>query len=274
MGNSSSNIAMDPFESLKAAQKLGWAHFAPLEAVTMTAAAQLVNRAAIRSGQKVLDVACGTGVVAVTAARLGAHVTALDLTPELLERARENARIAEVSVEYHEGDVEKLPFADASFDVVLSQFGHMFAPRAELALSEMLRVLKPGGTIAFSTWPPELFVGRTFILVASYMPPPPPGASPPPQWGDPNIVRQRLGASVKNIVFDRPIMLAPALSPQHNRTNMERTAGPVRRLVEMLGATDPAKLAAFRREYEALAAEYIRDNVATQGYLLTRAAKA
>lgn len=264
---------MDPFESFKAAQKLGWAHFAPLEAITTPAAAQLVKRAAIHSGQRVLDVACGTGVVAVTAARIGAQVTALDLTPELLERARENARIAEVSIEYHEGDAEKLPFPNASFDAVLSQFGHIFAPRAELALSEMLRVLKPGGTIAFSTWPPELFVGRTFILIAGYMPSPPPGASPPPQWGDPNIVRQRLGASVKDLVFDRLTMHAPALSPQHNRINMERTAGPVRKLVEIFQASDPAKLAAFRREYEVLASEYIRDNILSQGYLITRAIK-
>ncbi len=150
---------MDPFESFKAAQKQGWAHFAPFEAITTPCAARLVKRAGIRSGQRVLDVACGTGVVSVTAARLGARVTGLDLTPELLERARENERIAGVEIDWHEGDVEKLPFGDAAFDFVLSEFGHIFAPRPEVALGEMLRVLKPGGTIAFSTWPPELFVG-------------------------------------------------------------------------------------------------------------------
>jgi ubiquinone/menaquinone biosynthesis C-methylase UbiE len=134
---------MDPFESFKAAQKQGWMHFAPFEVHTTPCAARLVKRAGVGSGQRVLDVACGTGVVSVTAARLGAHVTGLDLTPELLERARENARIARVEIDWHEGDVEKLPFGDAEFDVVLSEFGHIFAPRPEVAIGEMLRVLKP-----------------------------------------------------------------------------------------------------------------------------------
>ena len=111
---------MDPLESFKAAQKLGWAHFAPLETFTTPPAAQLVKRAGIVSGSRVLDVACGTGVVAVTAARLGASVTGLDLTPELLTRARENSRIAGVEIDWREGDVEALPFESATFDVVVS----------------------------------------------------------------------------------------------------------------------------------------------------------
>src|SRR5258705_13849608 len=123
----------DPLARFKEAQREGWAHFAPLEAITTPAAAELVRRASPRAGQRVLDVGCGTGVVAVTAARLGARVTGLDLTPELLERARENARIASVEIEFREGDVEALSFEDAKFDVVLSQFGHMFAPRPEIA---------------------------------------------------------------------------------------------------------------------------------------------
>src|SRR5258705_5413618 len=191
----------DPLARFKEAQREGWAHFAPLEAVTTPPAAELVRRAGPRAGQRVVDVACGTGVVAVSAARSGARVTGLDLTPELLERARENARIAGVEIEWHQGDVEQLPFADATYDTVLSQFGHIFAPRPDVAIAEMLRVLKPGGTIAFSTWPPDLCIGRSFTLVGSYMPPPPPGVSPPPQWGDPAIVRERLGAAVGNIGF-------------------------------------------------------------------------
>jgi SAM-dependent methyltransferase len=266
-------INMDPFESFKAVQKQGWAHFAPLEAMTIAPAGRLVKRAAIRAGQRVLDVACGTGVVSVTAARLGARVTGLDLTPELLERARENSRIAGVEIDWLEGDVEKLPFGDATFDAVLSQYGHIFAPRPEVAIAEMLRVLKPGGTVAFSTWPPELFVARMFALIASYMPPPPPGVAPPPQWGDPNIVRQRLGAAVKDIVFDRATMLVPALSPQHNRAVTERTAGPLVKLVESLAASDPARLAAFRREYDAIFSEYFEDNILRQDFLITRATK-
>lgn len=264
---------MDPIENFKQMQKQGWAHFAPLETMTTPPAAQLVKWANVQPGQKVLDCACGTGVVAVSAARTGAKVIALDLTPELLVRARENGKIAEVEIEWHEGDVEKLPFGDGQFDVVLSQFGHMFGPRPALTIGEMLRVLKPGGTLAFSTWPPEKFIGQMFSLVGRYAPPPPPGVSPPVQWGDQNIVQQRLGSAVKNIEFRRLTMIVPALSVQHFRANTERTAGPLLKLVELLQASDPAKLATFRREYDALAAEYFQDNTVSQEYMMTRCLK-
>jgi SAM-dependent methyltransferase len=264
---------MDPFESFKTGQKQIWPSFAPYEMHTTPTAARLVHRAGVQRGRRVLDVACGTGVVSVTAARLGAQVTALDLTPELLERARENARIAGVEIDFHEGDVEKLPFGNAVFDVVLSQFGHIFAPRPEVAIAEMLRVLKPGGTIAFSTWPPELFVGRMFALTSSYLPPPPPGVAPPTQWGEPNIIRQRLGAGVKDLVFDHATMFVPALSPAHHRLSAEKSAGSTVRLVAALKDSDPAKLEQFRREYEALANEYFEDNLLRQDYLITRAVK-
>jgi SAM-dependent methyltransferase len=264
---------MDPIAEFKEAQKKGWAHFAPLETHTTPAAAMLVAHARVGSGQRVLDVACGTGVVAVTAARQGAQVAGLDFTPELIARARENSALAEVQVDWREGDAEELPFDDASFDVVLSQFGHIFAPRPDVAVAEMTRVLKPGGTLAFSTWPPELFVGRGFLLAMRYMPAPPPGVAPPPLWGDPNVVRERLGSRVRDIVFDRARMAVPALSPQHQRTVIERTAGPMIKLVEALSASDPERLAAFRCEYEALVAEYLADNVLHQDYLMTRATK-
>jgi SAM-dependent methyltransferase len=262
----------DPFESFKAAQKIGWASFAPLAAQTTSAAAQLVKHARVRAGQRVLDVGCGTGVVAVTAARAGAHVTGLDLTPALLERARENAQIAAVSIDWREGDAENLPFDSGAFDVVLSQFGHMFAPRPELATAQMLRVLKPGGTIAFATWPPELCTGRMFAITARYAPPLPPGVAPPVLWGDPTVVSQRLGSSVKDIVFDRATMRVPALSPQHYRTTMETTVGPLIKVIEGLAA-DPEKLTALRSEFEALIAQYYEDNTVRQDYLLTRACK-
>jgi SAM-dependent methyltransferase len=263
----------DPFAQFKAAQREGWAHFAPLEIQTTPSAGQLVRFAGIGAGQRVLDVACGTGVVAITAARRGASVTALDLTPELLVRARENADLAGVAVDFHEGDVEALPFPDAAFDVVTSQYGHMFAPRPAVAIGEMLRVLKPGGTIAFSTWPPEMFVGRMFILTASYMPPPPPGAAPPVQWGEPATVKDRLGDAVRDLRFRRAQMRVASLSPQHSRATIERTAGPVRKLVDLLSVTDPARLEAFRRDYEALVSEWTIDNVIAQDYLMTRATK-
>jgi len=136
----------DPYAELKQRQRAMWASFAPTALFTTPSAGHLVKFAGIASGERVLDVATGTGVVAITAARAGADVAALDLTPELLEEARENARIAGVPrVEWTEGDAENLTYPDASFDVVVSQFGHMFAPRPDVALSEMRRVLKPGG---------------------------------------------------------------------------------------------------------------------------------
>ena len=266
-------MSEDAIAKFKEAQRQGWKHFHPLEALTTPAAARLVKFAKIRPGQKVLDVACGTGVVAITAARTGAQVRGIDLTPELLERARENASIAKVGIDFLEGDVEALPFEDDEFDVVLSQFGHMFAPRPHLATGEMLRVLKAGGTIAFATWPPELLIGSSFKLVSSYMPPPPPGVSAPPEWGAVEKVRERLGSAVKDVSFDRARMRFPALSAHNYRNHLEHTAGPMLKLVETLSATDPKRLEEFRREYEALVAPYFEDNIVRQDYLLTRATK-
>ena len=188
---------MDSFETFKALQKEGWANFASLEMMTTISAARLVKFAGVAAGHDVLDVACGTGVVAITAARKRAKVTGIDLTPQLLEQAGHNSRIAEVQVDWREADVENLPFSDGCFDVVLSQFGHIFAPRPAVTVAEMLRVLKPGGTIAFSTWPPDLFMGRMFSLIAGYMPPAMPGVSPPNQWGDYEIVRAAPGNCCK-----------------------------------------------------------------------------
>jgi SAM-dependent methyltransferase len=244
-----------------------------LEALTIIPAGRLVRFAGVTRGMRVLDVGCGTGVVAITAARAGAKVSAIDLTPPLLERAQENARIAEVAIHFREGDVEHLPFTDGEFDAVLSQFAHIFAPRPEVAVREMLRVLRPGGTLAFSSWPPELLVGRTAALAARYMPPPPPGVAPPMLWGDPNVIRERLGGGVRDLTFDRACMLVPALSPQHFRGNAERAVGPLVKLVESLSVTDPAKLEELRKEFDAIVAAYHGDNLVRQDYLMTRAAK-
>lgn len=267
------NMETEALNRFKQTQKEGWSNFIPVEALTTPAAARLVSFAGIEKGQVVLDVGCGTGVVGVTAAQRGAKVTGADLTPALLERAHENSQMAGVNIEWREADVEALPFANDHFDAVLSQFGHMFAPRPAVAIAEMLRVLKPGGTIAFSTWPPELLVGSSFSLVGKYMPPPPPGISPPPQWGDVTVVCERLGAKVRNIQFDRDRMLFPALSLKHYIAFLERTVGPMIKLVQSLGPTDPARLAEFRGEYEELVRPYFENNLVRQDYLLTRGTK-
>jgi SAM-dependent methyltransferase len=261
----------DPFAQFKSVQREGWALFAPVEILTSPPAAKLVNYARIESGQKVLDVGCGTGVVAITAARKGARVKGLDLSPVLIEKAKWNANLINAEIEFIEGDAEALPYKNEEFDVVLSQFGHMFAPRPDVTISEMLRVLKPGGTIAFSTWPPELFTGRMFALTAKYLPPPE-GVAPPPLWGDPKIIRERLGDKVRDLSFDREMITPPALSPQHFRNFMETTVGPLTKLVQNC-KDDPAKLKAFRTEFELLITEFFDNNTLRQHFIMTRAKK-
>lgn len=258
----------------KSKQRETWSmgNFADIAVFTTPVAGHLVRFAGVTKGHLVLDVGTGTGVVAITARGRGAKVTGLDLTPSLLEHAKQSAAVAGMDdVVWQEGDAESLPFQDAAFDVVLSQFGHMFAPRPEVALTEMLRVLKPGGTLAFATWPPEQLIGRLFALNAKYIPPPS-GFAPPMQWGDVSIVQQRLANKVGDIVFERGIMLIPALSPQHVRLLQEAKAGPFVRMVQVLGK-EPARLTAWRKEVDDLVSKYLHDNVVHQEYLLTRAVK-
>jgi SAM-dependent methyltransferase len=158
---------------------------------------------------------------------------------------------------------------------VLSQFGHIFAPRPTVALGEMLRVLKVGGRIAFSTWPPEHFTGRMFTFIADYAPPPPPGSdapAPPALWGDPAIVRERLGAKVTQLTFKRGTLIAPALSVAHFRLAQEKTIGPLTKIVASL-ENDPAKLAQLRADFEAMAGDVYDDNAIQMPFLMTGATK-
>jgi len=267
-------MSTDPIEQFKSKQRETWTmgNFGDMAVFTTPVAGHLVRYAGVTGGQAVLDVGTGTGVVAITARNLGARVTGLDLTPALLAQARESGTLAgHDDITWHEGDAEALPFPDASFDVVLSQFGHMFAPRPEVAVSEMLRVLKPGGIIAFATWPGEQLIGRLFSLNAKYVPPPQ-GIASPVQWGDVATVRQRLGENVKNLHSERGIMGIPTLSPRHLRMFQEAKTGPFIRAVQAL-QNDPERLESWRKEVDEMVSEYLHDNVVRHEYLLTRAIK-
>ena len=266
------NIYMTDYSAIKDKAKQMWSTFAPFENVTGLAAPELVKFAGVQKGDKVLDVGCGTGVVAITAAQLGATVSGSDLTPELIDRAKQNSRISGFDVDFKISDVEDLPYNDESFDFVLSQFGHMFAPRHDIALSEMLRVLKPKGIIAFSTWPPELLTGRLFALTAKYAPPMPEGVSRPTDWGDVKTVTKRLEDKTKQITFHRAQYGNPALSPSHMRILLETYIGPVSAIVKSL-EDNPNKLSLFRSEMEVLLGEYFEDNAVIQSFLMTRAIK-
>jgi ubiquinone/menaquinone biosynthesis C-methylase UbiE len=156
------------------------------------AAEDVVERGGVEPGLEVLDVACGTGNATIPAAQAGARVTGLDFSPDLLAIARERCADAMVEIDFVEGDAQELPFDDASFDRVLSVFGHMFAPDHERTAAEMLRVCRPGGAIATACWSPEGSIGRMFRAMAELVPPPP-GATPPGLWGTEEHTRDLLG---------------------------------------------------------------------------------
>ncbi len=143
----------------------------------------LVERVAVKEGERVIDVACGTGNAAIPAAVNGAEVIGLDITPELFDDGRRRAAEAGVEIEWVEGDAEALPFDDESFDVVLSTFGCMFAPNHDAAAAEIARVLRPGGRMGIACWRPEGGIGQFFQTVSKHAPPPPEGFQPPPLWG-------------------------------------------------------------------------------------------
>jgi ubiquinone/menaquinone biosynthesis C-methylase UbiE len=183
---------------------------------------EFVRRLAIPAGSRVLDVACGTGNLAIPLARSGCIVTGVDIAPNLLEQARERASSEGLNATFDEGDAEQLPYADGSFDAVVTMFGAMFAPRPELVAAELARVLKSGGLLAMANWDPQSFTGEMFRLGTKHVPPPP-GLPPPVMWGDPEVLKQRLQGNFKDIqtelvpiVFDLP--MSPAGTVNFFRT--------------------------------------------------------
>jgi len=163
----------------------------------------LVDACGIRTKQRVLDVAAGSGNAAIPAAMMGAKVIASDLTPELFDAGRHQAADRGVELEWMEADAESLPFGDNEFDVVMSCLGVMFAPHHQAGADELVRVCKPGGTIGLLNWTPEGFVGKMLAAMKPFAPPPPPGAQPPPLWGDENHVRELFGDKITDIKAEK-----------------------------------------------------------------------
>jgi SAM-dependent methyltransferase len=198
---------------------------------------RIVAAVGVRSGEAVLDVACGTGNAAVRAAEMGAQVIGVDITPELFDAARAEAAEAGVTVEWVHGDAEELPFEDQAFDVVLSTFGCMFAPRHAVAAEEIARVVRAGGRIGLTAWTPEGGMGSFFRTVGAYMPPPPPIAQPPALWGTEDHVRELFAGSGIDLEFRRETVEQPQFDSTDEAIEFMSTRfGPMIMAREMLTA--------------------------------------
>jgi ubiquinone/menaquinone biosynthesis C-methylase UbiE len=208
----------------------------------------LVAACEISAGQRVLDVAAGSGNVAIRAAEAGAQVVASDLTPENFEAGRREARARGVELDWVEGDVEALPFGDGKFDVVTSSLGAMFAPNHQSAADELLRVCRSGGTIGMLNFTPEGLAADFFGILAPHMPPPPPGALPPLMWGSEEHVRELFGDRVTSLEMTRKEYVERAASPRDYREVFKATFGPAVAIYASL-ADQPERAAALDRDF-------------------------
>jgi ubiquinone/menaquinone biosynthesis C-methylase UbiE len=236
--------------AIKQGQRMMWtAGDYPELAQTIASAGELVaERAQAKAGDTLLDVATGSGNVAIPAALAGAQVTGLDLTPKLLEVARDRAAEAGLQIEFVEGDAEVLPFDDRSFDRVTSCFGVMFAPRHGVAAEELVRVAKPGGRIVIAAWTPEGLMGRMFRTVGSYMPTPPAELKPPVMWGNEDHVRSLLAGKAEP-AFERHTVTYEHESLEGWLDYNERVLGP---MIMAKAALEP------QGKWEALRADLVK----------------
>lgn len=229
---------------------------------------RLVEAAGIGPGQRVLDVACGTGNASIPAARAGAAVVATDLTPELLEAGARRPDAEGLDIEWRTADAERLPFEDGSFDVVMSSIGVMFAPRHAQAASELARACRPGGTVALLSWTPEGMLGALFATMKPFAPPPPPGASSPPLWGSPDHLAEIFGEAVDFHTHRREVLEITAFAQardygEHFKANYGPTIA-VRRNAEAQG-----RVAEFDAALDAFCDEWYRDGRFEKEYLLS-----
>lgn len=216
----------------------------------------LVSAVGIGEGDRVLDIAAGSGNASIPAARAGAGVVATDLTPELFDAGRRDARGVGVQVDWREADAEALPFDDASFDAVISCVGIMFAPHHRIAADELVRVTVAGGRIGLLSWTPSGFIGRMFATMKPYAPSPPPGVEPPPLWGDETHVRSLLGTRITDFSAHTGVLDVGRFSTgEEFRDFFKATYGPTIAVYRNI-ANDPRRVAALDRDLADLAREY------------------
>jgi ubiquinone/menaquinone biosynthesis C-methylase UbiE len=262
----------DEIAAIKQRQRATWAagNFDEISKLILEVGETCVDRAGIEAGMDVLDVACGTGNATLPAARRGATVTGLDITPELLEVARANAAEEGLDIEWVEGDAEALPFEDESFDRVISTFGVMFAPRHEVAAAELARVCRPGGRIVMCNWVPGGLVGRMFKLFASYVPPPP-GVQPPPLWGDGEHVRKLFAEATRTVPALEPRTVKMTDDPEHYIAWFEERFGPAIKAREVL--EPQGRWEELRAKWLELATEFSTDGVVQGQYVVVTVAR-
>ncbi|MFP5297999.1 MAG: class I SAM-dependent methyltransferase [Actinomycetota bacterium] len=225
----------------------------------------LVEASGVERGDRVLDVAAGTGNVAIAAAKAGAHVVASDLTPELFESGRLRAIEHGVILEWHEGDAEALPYGDGHFDKVLSCVGVMFAPHHDRSADELLRVCRRGGTIGLINWTPEGFIGQMFATMKPYAPPAPPGAQPPPLWGDLDHLGSLFGDRVTQVdAHRRSLGIGIFRSAEAFRDYFKENYGPTIAIYKYIAA-DPERVAALDEDLVRLAERF---NVGSDGFAM------
>ena len=230
---------------LKSGMKATWmaGDFGQIANFSAEEASRFVERLEIKAGSQVLDVACGTGNTAIPAAKAGARVTGVDIATNLLEQASKRAAAEQLQIRFEEGDAEELPYADQSFDAVVTMFGAMFAPRPEKVAAELLRVCKPGGMVAMANWTPRGFVGKTFQATGKLVPPPP-GLAPPLLWGDELVVKQRLGKGTSDVTcVPRTVRFAYPFPPKEVVEFFRRYFGPTQMAFSKLDAAGQAELA-------------------------------
>lgn len=241
---------MADLDAVKAQQQRMWAtgDFAMIGWNTVYPGEQLCEAADLRAGERVLDVACGSGNMALSAARRNCEAAGIDYVPALIERARERAAAERLPARFEVGDCENMPFDDGAFDVVLSIYGSMFAPRQEQAARELLRVCRPGGRIALGNWTPEGFWGQAFGLQARYLPPPP-DVRPATQWGTQARLRELFGEAVTGLRIASRCACFRFRDSAHWIQTFSTYFGPVMRTLESL---DETRRGAYLKDLDAL----------------------